>query len=131
MDTRNNLQKELEDRVASEEKELQDTIAKLRTAFQGGAVNEGEASRKLQAAMMTAQKRLESERERMQRELSGKLEEADVKLNEHISRVQGQYKLWSVVLPPIPPLLIALSVFFVRRIRESGGVPVSRRRRQS
>jgi len=128
-DTQGKLQKEFEERVTTEEKELQSKMEQLRAEFGRGTVNEDEAARKLAAAMMAAQKRLESERERMQRELTKKLEEADVTLNEHISRVQGQYKLWSVVLPPIPPLLIALTVLFVRRVRESGGVPVSRRRK--
>jgi len=128
-DTQGKLQKEFEERVTAEERELQNKMEQLRAEFGRGTMNEGEAARKLAAAMMTAQKRLESERGRTQRELTKKLEEADVKLNEHISRIQGQYKLWSVVLPPIPPLLIALTVLFVRRVRESGGIPVSRRRK--
>ena len=92
-------------------------------------MNREEASRKVAAAMMAAEKRLQMEEERMQREFTHKLEKADVNLNEYINRIQGQYKLWSVVLPPIPPLAIALAVFFVRRIRESEGVPNSRRRK--
>ena len=129
MDTRRDLQKEFEERIVSEEKALQDKMDQLRSELRSGAMNEGEAARKLAAAMMTAQKNLETVRERMQRELNIKLEKADVELNEHISTVQGQYKLWSVVLPPIPPLAIALGVFFVRRIRESEGVPSSRRKK--
>jgi len=129
MDAKKDLQNEFKEKAEAEEKELQGKMEQLRTDFRGGAMNEGEAARKVSAALMTAQKRLESERERMQRELNIKLERADVKLNEHISKVQGQYKLWSVVLPPIPPLVIALTVFFVRRIRESEGIPLSRRRK--
>jgi ABC-2 type transport system permease protein len=129
MDTRKALQKEFDESAAAEQKELDDKMEALRSDFGKGNMNEGEAARKLAAAMMAAQKRLESERERMQRELNINLEKADVKLNEHISQIQGQYKLWSVVLPPIPPLLIAGAVFFVRRIRESGGVPMGRRKR--
>jgi hypothetical protein len=130
MDTRRALQQEFEEAVVTAQKGLDEKIAQLRREFQlGGITDEGEASRRLSAALRTAQKHLESERERMQRQLNAKLTEAEVKLNEHISRIQGQYKLWSVVLPPIPPLAIALTVLFVRRIRESEGVPVSRRRK--
>ena len=129
METRRTLQAEFETRVTEEEEALQARMERLRAEYQLGAMNQDEVIRRLGAAMMTAQKRLDSERERMQRELNIKLEEAEVKLNEHIRRVQGQYKLWSVVLPPIPPLVIALAVFFVRRIRESEGVPSSRRRK--
>ena len=129
METRRNLMTEFEERVAAEESELQARMEQLRREFGQGAMNEGEVIRRLSTAMMSAQKRLDSERERMQRELNINLESAEVKLNEHIRRVQGQYKLWSVVLPPIPPLVIALSVFFARRIRESEGIPSSRRRK--
>ena len=129
METRRNLQNEFQERAEAEERALQDVMNQLRQGFDQRMLNEGEAMRRLGTAMMSAQKRLDVERERMQRELNIKLEEAEVKLNEHIRRVQGQYKLWSVVLPPIPPLLIALTVWFVRRVRESEGIPTARRRK--
>ena len=129
MEVKKNLQNEFKDKTEAEEKGLQEKMEQLRKDFRGGAMNEGEAARKATAALMSAQKRLESERERMRRELNKQLELADVKYNGYISKIQGQYKLCSVVLPPIPPLVIALTVFFVRRIRESEGVPLSRRRK--
>ena len=42
--------------------------------------------------------------------------------------MQIQYKLWAVLLPPIPPLLVAVVVFFTRRAREREGVAKSRLR---
>jgi len=128
-ETQENLQREFREMVESAEQGLQEKMEQLRTELRGGGMTEGEAARKLSAAMMTAQKSLESVRERMQRELTIKLEKAEVDLNEHISAIQGQYKLWSVLLPPVPPLAIALAVFFVRRIRESEGIPSSRRKK--
>jgi hypothetical protein len=129
MDTRRALQQKYEESVATMEKELQGRSEQLRREFQSGVMDKGEADRRLLAAMLTARKHLESERARMQREMNDKLERAEVKLNEKVSHVQGRYKLWSVVLPPIPPLVIALTVLFVRRIRESEGIPVSRRKK--
>ena len=43
-------------------------------------------------------------------------------------QVQDQYKLWAVLLPPIPPLMVAVIVFFTRRAREREGVARSRLR---
>jgi len=129
METRRNLQTEYEEKVTEESAALEARIEQLRREYGRGEMNQGEAARRLEAAMITAQKRLGSVRERLQRELNKELEEAEVKLNEEIRRIQGEYKLWSVLLPPIPPLLIALTVFFVRRIRESEGIPMSRRRK--
>jgi hypothetical protein len=129
MDTRRELQKEFDEMVSAAEKGLQDDMNQLQAKLQSGEVDMRDASRKLATAMMTTQKQLESKRERMQRDLNIKLEKVDTDFNNEINRIQGQYKLWSVVLPPIPPLLIALAVLFVRRIRESEGVPNSRRRK--
>jgi ABC-2 type transport system permease protein len=123
------LQEEFADKVTVEERKLQDEMDRLQMELRTGAMSEGVAVQKLNAAMMTAQKNLDVVRERMERELNIKLQEAEVELNEYISNVQGSYKLWSVVLPPIPPLAIALMVLFVRRIRELEGIPSTRRRK--
>jgi ABC-2 type transport system permease protein len=40
--------------------------------------------------------------------------------------LQDTYKRWAVILPPILPLLVALGVFFTRRMREREGVARSR-----
>jgi ABC-2 type transport system permease protein len=42
--------------------------------------------------------------------------------------VQDQCKIWAVLLPPIPPLIVAAVVFFTRRVREREGVARSRLR---
>ena len=50
------------------------------------------------------------------------------KLTQTVAQVQSRYKLLAVLLPPIPPLLVALFVFFIRRAREREGVAKSRLR---
>ena len=42
--------------------------------------------------------------------------------------MQDKYKLWAVILPPIPPLLVGLGVYFSRRAKEREGVARSRLR---
>jgi ABC-2 type transport system permease protein len=42
--------------------------------------------------------------------------------------VQDKYKLWAVLLPPIPPLIVAFVVFFNRRANEREGVSKARLR---
>ena len=42
--------------------------------------------------------------------------------------MQDQYKMWAVLLPPIPPLLVAIAVFITRRGGEREGVARSRLR---
>ena len=45
-----------------------------------------------------------------------------------LAALRNRYKLAAVLIPPIPPLLIAIIVFFVRRIRERKGVASARLR---
>ena len=45
-----------------------------------------------------------------------------------VRKVQDNYKLWAVLLPPIPPLIVALIVFFNRRASEREGVSKARLR---
>jgi ABC-2 type transport system permease protein len=45
-----------------------------------------------------------------------------------VKQVQDRYKMWAVLLPPIPPLLVAAYVFVTRRRREREGVARSRLR---
>ncbi len=42
--------------------------------------------------------------------------------------MQATYKLWAVIIPPIPPLLVAAFVFFNRRAKEREGVSSKRLR---
>ncbi|MDR3182266.1 MAG: Gldg family protein [Planctomycetaceae bacterium] len=128
-DDRKRLQEEFETKAAAETKELESQMQKLETEYKSGAVSEDEVVRKLLTAKMSAEKRLETEKEKAQRELNIQLEKADVVLNEYIRRVQGYYKFWAVTLPPLPPLLIAFGVYFIRRVREREGIPASRRRK--
>ena len=49
-------------------------------------------------------------------------------LTKEVRRLQDWYKMWAVLLPPIPPLLVGCFVFFNRRAREREGVAKSRLR---
>ena len=75
------------------------------------------------------------------RNLNRKLEEQKTenhqKYNDEIRKIndaqettilgmQGAYKLWAVIIPPIPPLLVAAFVFFNRRSKEREGVSSKR-----
>jgi ABC-2 type transport system permease protein len=96
-----NSEKEFAEKEKMVKDEVDEKVESVRKGLMTGTMNEGEAMRRLAMAEMTAYKRLKMEIERLEWDLSIKKEKADVALNENISRVQGQYKLWSVVLPPI------------------------------
>jgi ABC-type transport system involved in multi-copper enzyme maturation permease subunit/ABC-type uncharacterized transport system involved in gliding motility auxiliary subunit len=61
-------------------------------------------------------------RERNRNARNEKIKQIEDDLEETIREIQDGRKFWAVVLPPIPPLMLALVVFFVRRTREQEGV---------
>jgi len=66
--------------------------------------------------------------EQKKRELKRQYDKIQTEYNLKKQRLQSQYKMWAVVLPPIPPLLVAILVFSLRRRSEREGVAKSRLR---
>lgn len=64
--------------------------------------------------------KLEEETRRINDEKKRKIDASISRTNAEIKKIQDRVKLWSLLLPPIPALLIGLAVFFVRLSRERG-----------
>jgi ABC-2 type transport system permease protein len=128
--TLNDLQKNFNSKIEEEQKKLSSTIEKLRSQYDSGSLSDTEVAQRVATMIVVLQKKFESEEEQLKRNLNIAVSEAEVKLNEHIRGIQGRYKLAAVAIPPIPPLIIALSVFFIRRIKETEGIPKSRLKRK-
>jgi ABC-2 type transport system permease protein len=75
-----------------------------------------------------AQRRLKTKLEQKQQQLERKLKTIDHNRSLEIRAKQDEYKLWAVILPPIPPLVLAFFVFFNRRAQERVGVSKERLR---
>jgi ABC-2 type transport system permease protein len=84
----------------------------------------------IEVAMM--QQSLEQQREtkiaQLRTDKERKVNKIETELALKVQQVQNQYKMWAVLLPPIPPLIVAVIVFFTRRAREREGVAKSRLR---
>ena len=74
------------------------------------------------------QRKLEVERVKQERYRDKKIATIRRDSNRKIPKMQNKYKFLAVLIPPIPPLLIAVFVFFSRRIKEREGVAASRLR---
>ncbi len=79
-------------------------------------------------AQRQGQRALEVKLETLKDERDRELKSAQRTLDQNIHRVQDWYKLWAVLLPPIPPLIVAFIVFFNRRAGEREGVSRARLR---
>ncbi|MDR2762256.1 MAG: Gldg family protein [Planctomycetaceae bacterium] len=120
------LKEKFDATVETEQKKLTMSIEKLKSQYDSGSLSDAEVAQRVRTMIVVLQKKFETEEEQLKRNLNIEINEAQVKLNEYIRKIKGQYKLAAVAIPPIPPLLIALTVFFVRRVREIEGAPKSR-----
>jgi len=74
------------------------------------------------------QRRLDAKVKEAEAERDREIQRIETQLAATIRRVQDAYKMWAVVLPPIPPLVVAVIVLLTRRAREREGVSRSRLR---
>jgi ABC-2 type transport system permease protein len=99
--------------------------AKLKT---GSAVEVQAAAVELGTAVGEFKTREDEKKKEYERIRDQKVAKSETELAQEIRRVQDQCKIWAVLLPPIPPLIVAAVVFFTRRVREREGVARSRLR---
>ncbi len=130
--SRDDARKEEEDFVRDIESQLQE--AQQRFEDQLAAVDKIEGLRstakaqKKESVRQSEQRRLETEMKRLQSSRSRKVKQIEYTKEQKIRGVQDRYKLYAILVPPIPPLLVALYVFFRRRETEREGIAKSRLR---
>jgi ABC-2 type transport system permease protein len=81
-----------------------------------------------EAVRLREQDRLKAEMTALETKRSRRLKQIDYDLDQEVRTVQDLYKLFAILIPPIPPLLLALWVFFRRRGAEQEGIAKSRLR---
>ncbi|MGD0517265.1 MAG: Gldg family protein [Thermoguttaceae bacterium] len=73
-------------------------------------------------------RKMEAKLDRIKKDKKQEYDKIETDLNTKKQQYQKQYKIWALILPPIPPLLVAIAVFSLRRKREREGVAKSRLR---
>jgi len=91
-------------------------------------LNDPDALTNLLIGQKDAERRLRVHQERIKQELDHELKKIEHERMLEVRAKQDEYKMWAVVLPPIPPLLLAFFVFFNRRAQEREGVSKARLR---
>jgi ABC-2 type transport system permease protein len=82
----------------------------------------------LEQVRMREQDKLDAEVRSLAAERRRKIKQIHYDLDQKIRSVEDRYKLYAILIPPIPPLLLALAVFFRRRELERQGVARERLR---
>ena len=111
------------------QKELTDSIETLQADMQKESLGMQEILTRVAMAQQSGQRRLDVKVAALQRQRDKKVEEIERDLDREVRAIQGTYKLWAVILPPILPLLLAGLVFAIRRHRERQGVARTRLRK--
>jgi ABC-2 type transport system permease protein len=124
-DAREQFTKDFEAEEQKEQKVIDEKVAELKKRK-----NMDIQQMAIEVAMM--QQSLEQQRQtklaQLHTEKDQKINKIETDLALKVKQVQDRYKMWAVILPPIPPLLLAVFVFFSRRRREREGVARSRLR---
>jgi len=131
-------QKFLQDFTEAEEKanrEMQAEVGafekKIRDLESQGDANPQAAMQAIQqlaSSQRLAQRRLDTKIEQLQRTRDSQVEAVERRLEAQVRTEQDRQKWLAVLLPPIPPLVVAFFVFFRRRAQEREGVAKSRLR---
>jgi ABC-type uncharacterized transport system involved in gliding motility auxiliary subunit/ABC-type transport system involved in multi-copper enzyme maturation permease subunit len=121
--TRDRLNKEVETTEKTEREALEGKIEELKKRE---GLRAQEAIIELALAQQDGERRLSAKIEEVKLKRDREIKRIETKLARQVRQVQDGYKMWAVLLPPIPPLLVALGVFLVRRSREREGVSRSR-----
>ncbi len=124
-EARERFMKEFEESERKERKALEDKVAELQKSE---GINPQQLLIEVAMAKQAGERRLTAKLEQDRQERDKKINEVERKLNLEVRRVQDSYKMWAVLLPPVPPLLVAFGVFLTRRAREREGVSRARLR---
>lgn len=115
----------------SQLQDLQKDVQKMQQQkAEGAEIDEKALEAKTAYLTQVAQsefQRLTRLEEEMQNERNEIIRSKRLEAELEIQRIQRQYKLAAVLIPPIPPLLLGLFVFTRRRLREREGISKARR----
>jgi ABC-2 type transport system permease protein len=117
--------KDFENAKAKIERQFQEELEKLKTRKD---IDPNDMMIQAQMVQDRNQRLLQTKTDQLQKDRDLKTRDIERKLTLSVRAVQNGYKLWALLLPPIPPLLIGLAVLVNRRAGEREGVARSRLR---
>ncbi len=117
--------KEIETKLEDAQKNFEEKIAAV-DKIEG--LNRTSREQRKELVRQQEQARLQADMKRLESERSRKVKQIRYKMEQEVRSVQDRYKLYALLIPPVPPLLVALYVFFQRRKSEREGIAKTRLR---
>jgi ABC-2 type transport system permease protein len=123
------LREEYERVEEKEDERLRERIAEMEERMKKeGNLSLVEIANRVGMAQRDGERRKQIKLEQLKQETEKEINRIERDLRRKEDALQRFYKVCAVVFPPIPPLLVAVAVFFTRRVREREGVARSRLR---
>ncbi|MHC4180199.1 MAG: Gldg family protein, partial [Planctomycetota bacterium] len=123
---RREQQEKVDEAQKKEQQILDDEIAKLDEDLKKKALSEREQRTRKEMKRRAGQRRLNAKIKELEQQRDRTIDEIGSRRKERVRRLQDRYKLMAVLLPPLPPLGLALVVLLTRRRREREGVARTR-----
>lgn len=120
---RDKFVKKFEQEKVEAEQKFREKVDKLEARTD---LSENAKNQRVRELQVHGQRELVVKLSEMKNTLDSELAKNKNKLELDMRKLQDGYKLWAVLVPPIPPLLIAFFVYFHRRSQEREGVSKSR-----
>jgi ABC-2 type transport system permease protein len=124
-DESDKIAKEFEEKVEAAQTKMQELVDAISERTD---LPELDKQVQVRQMVLAEQRKLEAERDSLAAEQKRREKEIAFKRDQEIRSVQDRYKMYAILVPPIPPLLLALAVFFRRRELERQGVSRERLR---
>ena len=124
-------QQKIEEEIAAKIKEADEELKKKQEEIGNEATSLSEVFVKMEAlgeAQSAYDKKIEKRKKQLNDDLRRTIDELKGDEQEKISRRETEARVWAVVLPPLPALLLGLIVLSVRVVNERRQVVESRRR---
>ncbi len=81
----------------------------------------------LKSAEETENRRLAAKTDKIERDKQRAIAKTETKHRRSVDEIQNRIRIWSLLLPPIPALLMGIFIFMRKRLRERDNIPASRR----
>ncbi len=116
---------EIESKLQEAQKRFEEKVAAVEKTT--GLTRTSKEQQK-ESVRMREQARLQAEMKQIDSDRKRKIKQIRYQMEQDVRGVQDRYKLFAILIPPIPPLLVALYVFFQRRRSEREGIAQTRLR---
>ncbi len=81
----------------------------------------------LKSAEETENRRLATKTEKIERDKQRAVAKTETEHRRSVDEIQNRIRVWSLLLPPIPALLMGIFIFMRKRMREKDSIPAARR----